>query len=75
MNKFLLALALLASLSTETFAQHAGTDQDKEACIRDVQRFCRKLVDQGDFAVLSCLKQNRAKLFSACLNVLVSHGQ
>jgi hypothetical protein len=29
MNKYLLALALLASLSTETFAQHAGSDQDR----------------------------------------------
>ena len=27
----------------------------------DVKRFCRKLVDQGDFTVLACLKENRPK--------------
>jgi hypothetical protein len=40
-----------------------------------VQRFCRKLMDQGDFTVLACLKENRPKLSAACLSVLVSHGQ
>jgi hypothetical protein len=29
MKKILLPLAMLLSLSTETFAQHAGTDQDE----------------------------------------------
>ena len=33
-------------------------------------------MDQGDFTVLACLKENRAKfLSSACRDVLVSHGQ
>jgi hypothetical protein len=40
-----------------------------------VQRFCRKLMDQGDFTILACLKENRAKLSLACRYVLVSHGQ
>jgi len=40
-----------------------------------VQRFCRKLMDQGDFTILACLKENRAKLSAACRYVLVSHGQ
>jgi hypothetical protein len=62
MNKYLLALALLASLSTETFAQHAGTDQDEKDCVRDVKQFCSKFTDQGDFAVLACLKDNRTRL-------------
>ena len=75
MKKILLPLAMLLSLSTETFAQHAGTDQDEKACTPDVQRLCRKWMDQGDFAVLACLKQNRARLFPACRYVLVSHGQ
>jgi hypothetical protein len=75
MNKFLLALVLLANLSTETFAQHAGTDQDEEACIHDVQRFCRKWMDQGDFTILACLKENRTKLHPACRDVLIRHAQ
>ena len=75
MNKYLLALALLASLSTKTFAQHAGTDQDQQACIRDVERFCRSVMDQGDFTVLACLKENRARLHPICRDLLTRHGQ
>jgi hypothetical protein len=32
-------------------------------------------MDQGDFTILACLKENRAKLSLACRDVLVSHGQ
>jgi len=75
MHKYFMALALLSvPASTGTLA-HSGTDQEEKACAPDVQRFCRKLMDQGDFTILACLKENRAKLFSACRDVLVSHGQ
>ena len=75
MNKYLLAFALLANLSTEAHAQHAGSDQDEKACIHDVQLLCRKVMDQGDFTVLACLKENRARLRPACRDVLTRHGQ
>ncbi|TYL94367.1 hypothetical protein FXB40_18170 [Bradyrhizobium rifense] len=75
MNRVLLALALLASLSTMAFAQHAGSDQDEKACIHDVERLCRKWMDQGDFTILACLKENRAKLHPSCRDVLIKHGQ
>jgi hypothetical protein len=75
MKKILLPLAMLLSLSTESFAQHAGTDQDEKACTRDVQRLCRKLMDQGDFVVLACLKENRTRLHPTCRDVLIRHGQ
>jgi hypothetical protein len=42
---------------------------------RDVQRFCRPVIDQGDLVILSCLQQNRAKITPACDQVLKSHGQ
>jgi hypothetical protein len=75
MHKFFLALILLCvPASTGTLA-HSGTDQEEKACTRDVQRFCRKLMDQGDFTILACLKENRPKLSPACRYVLVSHGQ
>jgi hypothetical protein len=32
-------------------------------------------MDQGDFTVLACLQQNRAKLSAACEKVLKDHGQ
>jgi hypothetical protein len=75
MKKILLSLAMLLSLSTETFAQHAGTDQDEKACIPDVQRLCRKWMDQGDLTILACLKENRTRLHPACRDVLIRHGQ
>jgi len=32
-------------------------------------------MDQGDFTILACLKENRPKLSAACRDVLVGHGQ
>jgi len=75
MHKFFLAFTLL-SVAVSTGAQaHSGTDQEQQACTRDVQRFCHKLMDQGDFSILACLKENRQKLTRACRDVLISHGQ
>jgi hypothetical protein len=75
MQKFFVALTLLCvSASTGALAR-SGTDQEQQACTRDVQHFCRKLMDQGDFTILACLKENRPKLSPACRYVLVSHGQ
>jgi hypothetical protein len=75
MHRVFLALILLSiPVSTGAFA-HSGSEQEQQACTRDVQRYCRKLVDQGDFTILACLKENRPKLSPACRYVLVSHGQ
>jgi hypothetical protein len=75
LDRLFLAIVLLSvPVSTPALA-HSGSEQEQQACTRDVQRFCRKLVDQGDFTILACLKENRPKLSSACRNVLVSHGQ
>jgi hypothetical protein len=74
MRKFFLALVLSVAVSAGALA-HSGSEQEQQACTRDVQRFCRKLMDQGDLTILACLKENRRKLSSACNDVLVSHGQ
>jgi hypothetical protein len=78
MRKVLLALFLLSiPLSSDAFAQPArsGTPEEQKACARDVQRFCRPVIDQGDFTILACLQQNRPKITPACDQVLKSHGQ
>src|SRR3954453_1477220 len=77
MRKLLVALTLMsASLSTAAFAQAGrGTDAEQKACTRDVQKFCRPVIDQGDFTVLACLKENRAKISQACDQVLKNHNQ
>jgi hypothetical protein len=78
MHKFFLALTLL-SLSVLTAAiaqqQRSGTPEEQAACSRDVQRFCRPVIDQGDFTILACLQQHRPKLTAACDQVLKNHGQ
>lgn len=71
-----LALLLIAS-STELFAQggRSGTPKEQQACNSDVRRHCRKIMGEGDFVILRCLQDNRAKLSSACRKVLQDHGQ
>ena len=75
MQKFLMALLMVSIPVTTVALARSGTEQEQQACTRDVQRLCRKLVDQGDFTILACLKENRPKLSAACRDVLVSHGQ
>jgi hypothetical protein len=77
MRKFFLALSLLSlAVSSDAFAQQrSGTADEQKACSRDVQRFCRPVIDQGDFTILACLQQNRPKISPACNQVLKNHGQ
>ena len=77
MRNFFFALTLLSvSVSTGAIAQQrSGTPDEQKACSRDVSRFCRTVMDQGDFTVLACLQQNRAKLTKGCSQVLTNHGQ
>jgi len=80
MHKYFLALTLLPlSVSTGAIAepqpQRSGTAEEQSACSRDVQRYCRPVIDQGDFTILACLQQNRPKLTMACNQVLKNHGQ
>jgi hypothetical protein len=64
---FIIPLALLASA--------ASAQQGHDACARDVSRFCRAQINDGDQVVLACLQQNRARLSRACAKVLTDHGQ
>lgn len=56
-------------------AQRSGTPEEQKACTRDVERFCREVMDQGDFTVLACLKDHRAKISKHCDQVLKNHNQ
>ena len=64
---FVIPLVLMASA--------ASAQQGQDACARDVSRFCRAHMNDGDMVILACLKQNRARLGKACQQVLTSHGQ
>jgi hypothetical protein len=56
-------------------ASSAHAQQGHDACARDVSRFCRAQMNDGDQVVLACLKQHRARLSKACEKVLTDHGQ
>jgi cysteine rich repeat protein len=56
-------------------ASSASAQQGHDACARDVSRFCRAHINDGDQVVLACLKQHRARLSKACDKVLTEHGQ
>jgi Skp family chaperone for outer membrane proteins len=64
---FVIPLVLMASA--------ASAQQGHDACARDVSRYCRAQMQDGDQIVLACLKQNRAKISKACQAMLTSHGQ
>ena len=71
MTKFFFAIPLVLMASSASAQQQAGHD----ACARDVSRFCRAQMQDGDQIVLACLRQNRAKISKACQQMLASHGQ
>ena len=68
-----LALAFAIVVANVPLAMAQGSPQERQACTRDAQRFCRK--DLGnDMAVQGCLQANRAKLSRSCSKVFQSHG-
>jgi hypothetical protein len=66
---------LLFVIPFVVLASAASAQQGHDACARDVSRFCRHYINDGDQVVLACLKQNRARLSKACDKVLTEHGQ
>jgi hypothetical protein len=71
MSKFVVVIPLILMASAASAQQQPGQD----ACARDVSRHCRAVMNNGDQAVLACLKEHRAKLSKACDKVLTDHGQ
>ena len=63
------------ALASVLIASGASAQQGHDACARDVSRFCRAVMNEGDSAVLACLKQHRARLSKACEKVLADNGQ
>ena len=71
MTRSLFIISLILCASAASAQQQPGHD----ACARDVTRFCRPVMNNGDGAVLACLKEHRGRLTKACDKVLTDHGQ
>ena len=69
MTRFLFIVPLAPIVSS------ASAQQGHDACARDVSRLCRAVMNDGDSAVLACLKQHRARISKACDKVMTEHGQ
>jgi hypothetical protein len=71
-----IAVTLIAvSWMAMTCAASAQSGRPDPGCGRDVARHCRAVMNDGDDAVLACLKQNRARLSKVCVKVLTDNGQ
>jgi hypothetical protein len=72
-----LTAVFAAGAATAQVAQVRPQDraQGESACGRDASRVCKKVINDGDTAVLNCLKENRARLRPVCLKQLQEHGQ
>jgi hypothetical protein len=71
----LLALAIAAAASPALAQTASQREEGDKACNRDVSRFCRPVIDQGDYAILSCLQQNANKISRPCRKFLEDNGQ
>lgn len=70
-------LMLVAGLVLVPVVAIAQSDRERgdKACRGDVQRLCKAVIDQGDFAVLNCLQTHRTKLGGTCTRFLKDVGQ
>jgi hypothetical protein len=66
--------ALFAQTPPSSGGLFEGTPQEQAACRPDTMKFCREFVPDT-MQVLACLQRQRAKISSACQEVLSSHGQ
>jgi hypothetical protein len=72
-------LARMLIVSTALLAAGSAGAQDRaqseSACGRDASRVCKKVMNDGDMAILGCLKENRTRLRPACVKHLQDNGQ
>ena len=71
MTRLLFVIPLVLMASAASAQQQPGHD----ACARDVSRFCRAQMNDGDQIVLACLQQNRARISKSCQQTLAAHGR
>jgi hypothetical protein len=75
MTRILFVIPFLFITSVASGQTPQDRQKGHDACSRDVSRFCRAQMQEGDQLVLACLKQNRAKISKGCQQMLASHGQ
>jgi hypothetical protein len=70
--------ALAQQFPPQPAAPDRGNETERATCRPDVVKFCQAELhkNQDDvFTILACLQSNRAKISTACQQVLADHGQ
>ena len=78
MVRFVLFVPLVSLIAFFAFSSSASAQlqqREHDACTRDVVRHCRTVMNDGDSAVLACLKEHRSRISKACNKILIEHGQ
>lgn len=76
MIRFAAILSLLPLLAmTAIGSAQTAAEKHNSGCTRDVARYCRSKMNDGDMVVLACLKEHRARLSKKCARTLDEHGQ
>ena len=72
-----LALGIVVALAVPSIgrAQDSLRERGDRACRADGTRFCRNVLNQGDFAILACLQANATRIRRGCRQFLQSQGQ
>ncbi len=74
-SHYMKTVFLVAPLLLLAHAASAQSGRQDPGCARDVSRFCRVQLNDGDSAILGCLKEHRARLSKTCAKVLSDNGQ
>jgi Cysteine rich repeat len=75
LRKSLILAFLFASVPAVGLAQDDPRARGERACANDASRLCRKVIEQGDMAVLACLQENARRLGGTCRRFLQEQGQ
>jgi hypothetical protein len=71
----LVSFVVFSSVVFASVASAQVQQREHDACTRDVARYCRAVMNDGDSAVLACLKEHRSRISKGCNKVLIDHGQ
>ncbi len=71
----LLTLAPVVGAFAAQDATQRGTSDQQRACSRDVSRYCRHVMNDGDEVIFGCLREHHTKLSKACRKIIDTSGR
>jgi hypothetical protein len=75
MSRLTLIAAFVLLFAPAAAAQQSDRERGDRACRGDAVKLCKKVLDQGDFAILACFQANARRLSRPCRTFLVEMGQ